>query len=45
MLEYEARQDQPIPLLLPGRSGTILRFSSLAALMPFSFSADDLPVL
>ena len=45
MLEYETRQDQPIPLLLPGRDGTILRFSTLSALMPFSFSADDLPVL
>ncbi|WP_310398182.1 cytidine deaminase [Hymenobacter sp.] len=42
MLEYESRQGQPIPLLLPGRDGTILRFQSLAALMPFSFSADDL---
>jgi cytidine deaminase len=45
MLEYEARQGQPIPLLLPSRAGTILRFSSLAALMPFNFSADDLPVI
>ena len=45
MLEYETRQNQPIPLLLPGRDGTILRFSTLSALMPFSFSADDLPVL
>ncbi len=43
MLEYESRQGQAIPLLLPGRAGTILRFSSLAALIPFSFSADDLP--
>ncbi len=43
MLEYETRQGQPIPLLLPSRTGTILRFSSLAALMPFNFSADDLP--
>jgi len=42
MLEYETRQGQPIPLLLPGRTGTILRFSSLAALLPFNFSADDL---
>lgn len=44
MLEYETRQGQPIPLLLPGRAGTILRFSSLGALLPFSFSADDLPM-
>ena len=43
MLEYETRQGQPIPLLLPGRDGTILRFSTLSALLPFSFSADDLP--
>ena len=45
MLEYEARQGRPIPLLLPSRAGTILRFKSLSALMPFNFSADDLPVL
>lgn len=44
MLEYESRQGQAIPLLLPGRAGTILRFDSLAAIMPFNFSADDLPV-
>ena len=43
MLEYESRQGQPIPLLLPSRAGTILRFATLAALMPFNFSADDLP--
>ena len=43
MLEYEVRQNQPIPLLLPARSGSILRFDSLAALMPFNFSAADLP--
>ena len=43
MLEYETRQGQPIPLLLPGRAGNILRFDSLAALLPFSFSAGDLP--
>lgn len=43
MLEYEVRQGQPIPLLLPSRTGTILRFDSLTALMPFNFSADDLP--
>ena len=43
MLEYETRQGQAIPLLLPGRDGTILRFSSLGALMPFNFSPDDLP--
>lgn len=42
MLEYETRQGQPIPLLLPGRTGTILRFDSLATLIPFNFSADDL---
>jgi len=45
MLEYETRQGQPIPLLLPGRAGTILRFATLAALMPFHFSPDDLPAL
>ncbi|MDB5234912.1 MAG: cytidine deaminase [Hymenobacter sp.] len=45
MLEYECRQGQAIPLMLPSRAGTILRFSSLAALMPFNFSADDLPTV
>ena len=44
MLEYETRRGQPIALLLPDRAGTILRFSTLSALMPFSFSPDDLPV-
>ena len=43
MLEYESRQGQAIPLLLPSRNGTIMRFSTLAALMPFNFSPDDLP--
>ena len=43
MLEYETRQGESIPLLLPSRTGTILRFPSLASLMPFNFSADDLP--
>ncbi|GAA4350186.1 cytidine deaminase [Hymenobacter saemangeumensis] len=45
MLEYEARQKRAIPLLLPGRQNTILRFRSLADLMPFNFSADDLPAV
>ena len=45
MPEYEARQGQAIPLLLPSRAGTIYRFSSLADLMPFNFSADDLPMV
>ena len=45
MLEYEARQGQAIPLLLPSRAGTILRFNSLADIMPFNFSADDLPMI
>lgn len=43
MLEYETRQGRPIPLLLPSRDGTILRFTSVSALIPFNFSADDLP--
>ena len=43
MLECETRQGQAIPLLLPSRAGTILRFNALAELMPFNFSADDLP--
>jgi len=44
MLEYEARQGQPIWLLLPSLAGTILRFERLADLLPFHFSAADLPV-
>lgn len=43
MAEYEQRQQQPIPLLLPGPDGTIYRFSSLSALLPFAFDATDLP--
>ena len=43
MLEYELQQGQPVPLLLPSRHGSILRFASLADLMPFTFSAEDLP--
>ena len=43
MLEYEVRQGQLISLLLPSRAGTILRFNSLSAIMPFNFSAGDLP--
>lgn len=45
MLEYESRQGRAIPLLLPGRGGNILRFGSLACLIPFNFSADDLPAI
>lgn len=43
MLEYEVRQRQPIWLLLPSVNGTILRFEQLADLLPFHFSATDLP--
>ena len=43
MLECEVRQGRPIPLLLPSRHGSILRFRALTDLMPFNFSADDLP--
>ena len=42
MIEYEARQGQPISLLLPSRRGSILRFAALIDLMPFTFLADDL---
>ena len=45
MLESETRQGQSIPLLLPSRNGTILRFRSLSAIMPFNFSAEDLPTV
>ncbi|RSK34516.1 cytidine deaminase [Hymenobacter metallilatus] len=43
MAEYEYRQKQAIPLLLPGPDGSIYRFRSLSDLLPFGFSADDLP--
>jgi cytidine deaminase len=43
MLEYEMRQGQPIWLLLPSLSGTVLRFERLADLLPFHFSPGDLP--
>jgi len=43
MAEYEHRQQQAIPLLLPGPNGSIYRFRSLTDLLPFSFSAADLP--
>ena len=43
MLESEMRQGQPIWLLLPGPTGSILRFERLADLLPFHFSAADLP--
>ena len=43
MTEYENRQGQPIPLLLPGPGGTIYRFAALADLLPFQFAAADLP--
>jgi cytidine deaminase len=43
MTEYENRQAQPIPLLLPGPDGTIYRFRTVADLLPFQFSANDLP--
>ena len=43
MAEYEHRQRQPIPLLLPGPNGSIYRFRSVSDLLPFGFSADDLP--
>ena len=43
MLEYEQRQGQLIPLLLPGPDGQIYRFASLGDLLPFHFSPADLP--
>lgn len=43
MAEYETRQREVIPLLLPGPDGTIYRFRSLSDLLPFQFSAADLP--
>ncbi len=43
MLEYEQRQGQPIPLLLPGPKGQIYRFASVGELLPFHFSPSVLP--
>lgn len=43
MTEYENRQGQQIPLLLPGPDGTIYRFRTLSDLLPFQFSAENLP--
>ena len=43
MLESEMRQGQPVWLLLPGPTGTVLRFERLADLLPFHFSPSDLP--
>lgn len=43
MAEYEHRQKQAIPLLMPGPDGSIYRFRSLSDLLPFGFTADDLP--
>ncbi|WP_019947296.1 cytidine deaminase [Hymenobacter aerophilus] len=43
MAEYEQRQQQAIPLLLPGPDGSIYRFGALSDLLPFGFDAKDLP--
>ena len=43
MLEYELRQGHSIWLVLPSLAGTVLRFDRLADLLPFHFSATDLP--
>ncbi len=45
MLESETRQGAAIPLLLPSRAGTILRFKSVADMLPFNFGAQDLPAV
>lgn len=43
MTDYEVRQGQPIPLLLLGPDDTIYRFRSLADLLPFQFTKENLP--
>ena len=43
MLEYKVRQNQPIPLLLPGPEGQIYRLACVSDLLPFHFSAATLP--
>ena len=45
MLESESRQGVVIPLLLPSRASTILRFQSVADMLPFNFGAEDLPAV
>ncbi len=42
MAEYEQRQQQAIPLLLPGPDGTIYRFRALSDLLPFAFDAGSM---
>lgn len=41
--EFEHRQGQPIRIILQGESGPILIFENITDLLPFSFSADQLP--
>ena len=45
MIESETRQGAAIPLLLPSRDGTIMRFASVADILPFNFRAEDLPAV
>lgn len=42
MAEYEYKQQAPIPVLLQAPDGKFYRFKSVADLLPFQFSKDDL---
>ena len=42
LLEYEAKQKQPIKMILGGLSGKVYILENTAALLPLSFSADAL---
>lgn len=45
LLEYEAKQKEPIRMLLSGVSGKILIIDKVQDLLPLSFTADDLGIL
>jgi len=42
MAEYEYKQQAPIPVLLQAPDGKFYRFKSVADLLPFQFTKDDL---
>lgn len=42
LLEFEGRTGKPMRIILSGMSGKVLEISSAKALLPFSFTADDM---
>lgn len=42
LLEYEARGKQPMRIILGGQTGEVIVLESVKALLPFSFSKDDM---